>query len=82
MIEPPSSATVSSEITIVKARGRDMASDEFVFMNERFGTLINTTARVHKLTLLTTDSRLKGYAHANVHHFSPIGKRRCPLRHG
>jgi gluconolactonase len=26
-----------------------MASHEFVFLNDRFGTLINTTARVHKL---------------------------------
>ena len=33
--------------------------------------LIVATARVHKLTLLTTDTRLKGYAHARVHYFKP-----------
>ena len=34
--------------------------------------LIVATARVHKLTLLTTDSQLKGYRHARVHYFKPI----------
>jgi predicted nucleic acid-binding protein len=33
--------------------------------------LIVATARVHKLTLLTTDTKLKGYAHAHVHYFKP-----------
>ena len=34
--------------------------------------LIVATARVHRLTLLTTDTKLKGYRHARVHHFTPI----------
>jgi len=33
--------------------------------------LIVATARVHRLTLLTTDVKLKGYAHARVHYFKP-----------
>ena len=34
--------------------------------------LIVATARVHKLTLLTTDSKLKNYRHAHIHYFTPI----------
>ena len=34
--------------------------------------LIVATARVHTLTLLTTDTMLKGYRHARVHYFTPI----------
>jgi len=34
--------------------------------------LIVATARVHKLTLLTTDTKLKDYPHAHVHYFKPI----------
>lgn len=34
--------------------------------------LIVATARVHKLTLLTTDTRLKGYRHARIHYFAPV----------
>ena len=34
--------------------------------------LIVATARVHKLTLLTTDTKLKGYRHARIHYFKPI----------
>ena len=37
--------------------------------------LIVATARVHKLTLLTTDTQLKGYRHARVHYFKPIGEK-------
>jgi PIN domain nuclease of toxin-antitoxin system len=33
--------------------------------------LIVATARVHQLTLLTTDTKLKGYRHARVHYFTP-----------
>jgi len=32
---------------------------------------IVATARVHGLTLLTTDTKLKNYAHASVHYFKP-----------
>ncbi len=34
--------------------------------------LIVATARVHKLTLLTTDTKLRGYHHARIHYFTPI----------
>ncbi len=34
--------------------------------------LIVATARVHKLTLLTTDTKLKGYRHARIHYFTPV----------
>lgn len=34
--------------------------------------LIIATARVHKLTLLTTDRKLKSYRHAHIHYFRPI----------
>ena len=33
--------------------------------------LIVATARVHGLTLLTTHTQLRGYAHADVHYFKP-----------
>ena len=34
--------------------------------------LIVATARVHKLTLLTTDTKLKAYRHARIHYFTPL----------
>ena len=34
--------------------------------------LIVATARVHKLTLLTTDTRLKAYRHARIRYFTPV----------
>ena len=34
--------------------------------------LIVATARVHGLTLLTTDTKLKGYRHARIHYFKPV----------
>ena len=34
--------------------------------------LIVATARVHRLTLLTTDTLLKKYRHARIHYFTPI----------
>ena len=36
--------------------------------------LIVATARVHKLTLLTTDTKLKGYRHARIHYFTPVSE--------
>jgi PIN domain nuclease of toxin-antitoxin system len=35
------------------------------------GELIVATARVHRLTLLTTDMKLKNYRHARVRYFTP-----------
>ena len=34
--------------------------------------LIVATARVHKLTLLTADTKLKGYRQARIRYFTPI----------
>jgi PIN domain nuclease of toxin-antitoxin system len=34
--------------------------------------LIVATARVHKLTLLTTDTLLKNYRHAKIQYFKPV----------
>jgi PIN domain nuclease of toxin-antitoxin system len=34
--------------------------------------LIVATARVHRLTLLTTDTQLKNYRHAQIRHFTPV----------
>lgn len=34
--------------------------------------LIVATSRVHDLTLLTTDTALKGYRHARIHYFKPV----------
>ena len=36
--------------------------------------LIVATARVHRLVLLTTDTKLKNYRHARIHYFTPILK--------
>lgn len=47
-------------------------------VNDPADQLIVATARVHKLTLLTTDTKLKGYRHARVLYFTPVlgkGKR-------
>jgi PIN domain nuclease of toxin-antitoxin system len=37
--------------------------------------LIVATARVHKLTLLTTDVQLKGYRHVRIEYFRPRARR-------
>lgn len=37
--------------------------------------LIVASARVHDLTLITTDTRLKGYRHARISHFKPLADR-------
>ena len=34
--------------------------------------LIVATARVHTLTLLTTDTKLRGYRHARIQYFTPV----------
>ena len=34
--------------------------------------LVVATARVHKLTLLTSDTGLKGYRHARIRYFTPV----------
>ncbi len=34
--------------------------------------LIIAAARVHKLTLMTTDRKLKSYRHARIHYFKPL----------
>ena len=47
-------------------------------VNDPADQIIVATARIHKLTLLTTDTKLKGYRHARIHYFTPLlekGKR-------
>lgn len=34
--------------------------------------LIVATARVHRLTLLTSDTKLRAYGHVRVHYFTPV----------
>lgn len=41
-------------------------------VNDPGDELIVATARIHRLTLLTTDTKLKGYRHARIHYFTPI----------
>ena len=41
-------------------------------VNDPGDELIVATARVHKLTLLTTDTQLKGYRHAHIQYFKPL----------
>jgi PIN domain nuclease of toxin-antitoxin system len=44
-------------------------------VNDPADQLIVATARVHKLTLLTTDTKLKGYRHARIHYFMPLAEK-------
>ena len=44
-------------------------------VNDPADELIVATARVHRLTLLTCDTKLKGYRHARIHYFTPIGEK-------
>lgn len=37
--------------------------------------LVVATARVHRLTLLTTDTQLKSYRHARIQYFKPISEK-------
>ena len=41
-------------------------------VNDPADQLIVATARIHQLTLLTTDTKLKGYRHARIHYFTPV----------
>ena len=41
-------------------------------VNDPADELIVATARVHRLTLLTTDTKLKNYRHARIQYFTPI----------
>jgi PIN domain nuclease of toxin-antitoxin system len=41
-------------------------------VNDPGDELIVATARVHKVSLLTTDTQLKGYRHARIHYIKPI----------
>ena len=41
-------------------------------VNDPADELIVATARVHGLTLLTTDTKLKGYRHARIRYFTPV----------
>jgi PIN domain nuclease of toxin-antitoxin system len=41
-------------------------------VNDPGDELIVATARIHRLTLLTTDTKLKGYRHARIRYFTPV----------
>lgn len=41
-------------------------------VNDPADQLIVATARIHQLTLLTTDTKLKDYRHARIHYFTPV----------
>ena len=41
-------------------------------VNDLGDGLIVATARIHKLTLLTSDTKLKGYRHAHVRYCKPL----------
>jgi len=47
-------------------------------VNDPADQLIVATARVHKLTLLTTDTKLKGYRHARIRYFTPVVEKGKP----
>ena len=57
---------LTSEIIVESVRLPDFPN------NDPADELITATARVHKLILLTTDTKLKSYRHARIHHFTPI----------
>lgn len=41
-------------------------------VNDPADQLIVATARIHRITLLTTDTKLKIYRHAKIHYFKPF----------
>ena len=41
-------------------------------VNDPADEIILATARIHRLTLLTSDTKLKGYRHARIRHFTPV----------
>ena len=45
-------------------------------VNDPGDELIVATARAHKLTLLTTDTKLKSYRHARILYFTPVLEKR------
>lgn len=59
---------LSNEIIVESTRLPDFP------VNDPGDELIVATARVHKLTLLTTDTALKRYRHARIHYFKPLQK--------
>jgi PIN domain nuclease of toxin-antitoxin system len=40
-------------------------------VNDPADELIVATARIHRLTLITTDTKLRNYSHAKIHYFTP-----------
>ena len=58
---PMSAAVVTDAMRLPQFPNRDPADE-----------LIVATARVHRLTLITTDRKLKNYRHAHIHYFKPI----------
>jgi len=60
-ILPMSAAVVTDAMRLPQFPNRDPADE-----------LIVATARVHRLTLITTDTKLKNYRHAHIYYFKPI----------
>lgn len=58
---PISSEIIADAMSLPDFPNRDPADE-----------LIVATARVHKLTLLTADTKLKSYRHARIRYFTPI----------
>ena len=61
---PVSASVVTNAMRLPEFPNRDPADE-----------LIVATARVHRLTLITTDTRLKNYCHVAIHYFKPIHRR-------
>lgn len=57
---------LSPEIIVEAARLPDFPT------NDPADELIVATARVLKLTLVTSDTKIKNYRHARIHYFKPI----------
>jgi len=57
---------LTPEIIVEAARLPDFPT------NDPADEIIVATARVHKLTIVTSDTKMKGYKHAKVQYFTPI----------
>ena len=64
-ILPVSAAIITDAMRLPQFANRDPADE-----------IIVATARVHKLTLMTTDTLIRGYRHARVLYFKPISTHR------
>jgi PIN domain nuclease of toxin-antitoxin system len=61
---PISAAIITDATCLPQFPNRDPADE-----------MIVATSRIHKLTLITTDSKLKKYRHADIHYFKPLRRK-------